>query len=245
MPKAKFLSASEFNNLTRKQMIKELNRIAERVNRQISRLKRSNLDYTQVIQTKDLKRIRILKPTTKLGRKALIQHHNVLTREKPDYTQKAIKQAIKKKQELAKLLQKKNLTSKQYNEFERLVKRATSTAATFYQLLRVANDRQVIDDYVLPDETEGMDTDQAVDWLLEKINADMEAKNKQRRTPEDIEDAKMTIEEAERMAWQFESTTGQRRRRGTAWFVTDPEEIRQIEAMFPEYAKSNKLKKRG
>lgn len=233
------LSPAEFRNLRRSQMIKEVNRIAERVNRQISRLKKSSLDYTQVIRPGDLKRMRILKPSSRKSMAELIQRYNELTRTKPDYTQKAVKKAIRQKEELQKLLKTKKLTAEQYRRYEGMVKYATSAAASFYQLMRLANDREIISDYELPEAVrENMDTQEATDWLLDRIMEDMEAKNKQRRMPADIEDATEIMEQAQEEGWKwaFEKSSGKRWRKTSAWgedwYGPTPEEFAEIAKLF-------------
>lgn len=244
MPKATVLSSGEFKNLTRQQQIKEYNRYAERVNRQIRRLKegkrKGKLDYTQVIPAKDLKQLVVLRKGSKraksISSKRLVRMYDRLIKEKPDYRQPAIKAAIKQKKQLERIIGGEEagggITATQYRSYEKMVKRATSESAAYYQLLRAANDRGIIEDYALPEKWEGLSTKQVMNRMLRAVNADINKMNKQRRTPAAEQDAKMSMKSLRQAAWEFEATTGQQRRNAPQWINLTEEQAKYLEELF-------------
>ena len=232
MPRAKGLL--EAYNMSRKDLVKLYNRIVERVNKQITRLKKSKVNYKDVIEPKDLRRLKLLREKTwkKLSTKELFRRYTKLVTEKPDYRQKAVKEAIKQKKALQAILGGRKISAKQYNAMEKLVKRATSEQAMYYQLLRRMDSRGLIHDYRVPEEWKNKSTDEIMDDMLDQLNADMNKKNKQRRTKKEISAAELSMEDIKKDAWKWEATTGQKRRGETAWYHLTDDEIKEIEELF-------------
>ena len=229
MPKP--VSKLEMYNMSRQQMIKEYNRYVERINKQITRIKKSKLPYKEVIQAKDLKRLRLIRKGSKLSSAEILRRYSKML-EKPTYTQKAVKQQLKKKEEVQKLLEGRKISARQYAAIEKMTKRATSESAKYYQLLRRMDSRGLISDFKLPDKWRNLSTDEVMDKMLASINKDMNAKNKQRRTADNIEDAELTMKDIEADAWKWEATTGQKRRGETAWQTLSDAEIAGLEKLF-------------
>lgn len=222
-------------NMSRAEIVKLYNRIVERINKQITRIKKTkNVNYKEVLQPKDLKRLKLLreKQWKKLSTKELFRRYVKLVEEKPDYRQKAIKEAVKEKKALQKVLGGRKLTARQFQAMQKLVKRANSESALYYQVLKTANDRGIIDDYQIPQSWQKYDTETVVNKLMEKINEDINARNKQRRTRGAEEEAEYTMEEIRTGAWEWEATTGQKRRGMTAFENLTEAQIAEIEKLF-------------
>ena len=248
MPKAKVLTSGEFVNLaTRAEKIKEYNRYAERINRQIRRLKeakkKGTFDYSKVIPAKDLKQLIILKPGSKrakgISQKRLHRMYDRLLNEKPDYRRAAVKEALKTKVKLESIINRAasgekggTITATQFRSYERMVKRATAESAAYYQLLRAANDRGIVSDYKLPEKWEKLDTKQVMDRMLRAVNRDIDKMNKQRRTPAAEKDARLTMRKLRQAGWEFEATTGQQRRNAPQWINITPEQEKELIALF-------------
>lgn len=247
MPKAKVLTKSEYFNLaTRAEKIKEYNRYAERINRQIRRLKeakkKGTFDYSKVIPAKDLKQLIILKPGSKrakgISQKRLNAMYNRLLEEKPDYRRAAVKEAIKQKERLESIIsggkpgKGEGITATQYRAYERMVKRATAESAAYYQLLKAADERGIISDYQLPEKWEGLSTKQVMSRMLKAVNRDIDKMNKQRRTPSAEKEARLTMRQLRQNAWEFEATTGQQRRNAPQWINITPEQEKELIELF-------------
>lgn len=244
MPKAKVLTSGEFVNLaTRAEKIKEYNRYAERINRQIRRLKeakkKGTFDYSKVIPAKDLKQLVILKPGSKRARsisqKRLNRMYDRLLKEKPDYRRAAVKEALKQKAKLESIIGGERgggITATQYRSYEKMVKRATSESAAYYQLLKAANERDIISDYQLPEKWEGLSTKQVMSRMLKAVNRDIDKMNKQRRSPAAEKDARLTMKKLRQNAWEFEATTGQQRRNAPQWIDITPEQEKELIDLF-------------
>ena len=243
MPKAKVLTSGEFVNLaTRAEKIKEYNRYAERINRQIRRLKeakkKGTFDYSKVIPAKDLKQLVILKPGSKRARgisqKRLNRMYDRLLKEKPDYRRAAVKEALKQKEQLEKIIggTGNGITATQYRSYEKMVKRATSESAAYYQLLKAADERGIISDYQLPEKWEGLSTKQVMSRMLKAVNRDIDKMNKQRRTPSAEKEARLTMRQLRQNAWEFEATTGQQRRNAPQWINITPEQEKELIELF-------------
>ena len=232
MPRA--VSKLDLYNSPKQEAITIYNRYVERINKQIQRLKKvpkSKLDYTKVIQAKDLVPMRKISRKTKYSTSDILRKYQKAL-EKPTYTQKAVKEKLKEKAELEKILGGRKISAKQFEGFAKLTKRATSESATYYTLLRTMHDNKLIDDWHLPEEWEKLSTDEVEDKMLEAINQQIDDRNKQRRTRGETELAHLTMDEIEKETWSWEVEEGPARIAG--WTSLTPKEIEELTKLFPD-----------
>lgn len=219
------LSIQDFNSLSKSEMIREYNRLAEAVNRNITNLKKSGLD-TGIYSPEELKRVRRIAPgQTTIRRKTPFGESANVKITKQELV-KLYSEAKNKASEVSiTSQQKRSAIDEQFAEaigfspedipeedkkrFRKAVKRGNSKAAVYYQLLKKADSLGVISNYKLPDELDGADAKTASKWLLDSIEAALDAEGKQERTPEDRAALKRELEEN---AMRFELTTGEERR---------------------------------
>lgn len=210
------LTPGEFHDLKlAKEMAAEYNRYAEAVNKQIQRLKKSGVNYGNVLTAEQMKPFKVFRKNKKghynVSKSRLESAYKKLFKQAPDYTQKAVKKMQLEKEDIAKMLGRKKLTAGAYQSLRELTRRASSERALFYQIMRTANDVGVIEDFKLPDELDGMSTEAAEKWLVDAINEELETGNKQRRVSDDVNAWEKEKAFYRRRAWDFERTTGQDR----------------------------------
>lgn len=234
MPRGmKVPTLTEFNNLSKPEKIQVFNRLAERLNKQLTRANEDKILPRGLYEKKETTYVTRISKKTRLSEERILQKFNELTK-RPQLTKTAVK--IRKK--LAKELRKMTggtVTAKQLTAFQKAMKRASTERALFYQLMIRAENADIIDDHKLPDNMRTtMSTEAATDWFLARLEEKAEQNNKQRRTPEEAEKARAEIEAAARVdAAVWEATTGAERF-GDAPVKLKDKQMAEIVKLFPQ-----------
>lgn len=193
MPKRTIYTQTELNDMTRGDLLKVVQREAERLNKQITRYKSAGATAGDVIPSSSLKRLPVSSLKNMTDRQLMRVYEQAQKRSTfGGLTQKGIATARSRKSEIAKELNtsEENISAEDLQKLHKAIEQAETENAAFYEVLTRAVEEGIEEDtqffrttsdemYEQTKKAEGRR--EFMESTIKRINKAVRAKNKQAR----------------------------------------------------------------
>lgn len=230
MPKVRIYKQTELNDMTQTDLLKVVQREAERINKQITRYKARGATAGDVIPSSALKRLPVSSLKNMNKRQLMRVYQEAQDRTVSGYTQKGIAKARERRSELAGELNTsaENINAEDLQKLHKAIKQAETENAAFYEVLSKAVEvgiedntqffRTTSDEITELNKTEEGRHDFMAE-TIDRINKAVLEKNKQSR-PDGLSDA-----ERLKLEYSMKKATERAKKRAISKL---PENIRKL-----------------